>query len=388
MAPSTTVAKNGAAPQFEVDQAQVLKASKALLAHIKKAAGDNATQATKKNLLDHDEETPLALTETPIWLSVTTKRHMHDSKKLTPGKIVLPHPLNDNPESTICLIVADPQRHYKNVVASEEFPEALRNRVTRVIDLKHLQAKFKQYEAQRNLYSEHDIFLADDRVINRLPKALGKTFYKNTTKRPIPVVLHKKQAREQGTKGKKAKTDTSEINCRPTTEVASEIEKAIGAALVHLSPSSNTAVKVGFASMDSKALSENAAKVANELANKYVPKKQNGIKSIFIKGPETVALPIWQDSELWLDAETDVIASGSELAKAIEAKMEARKEQPNVGKKRKTLDAAEQDEGSASKKAKKEAVPEADDDKLDKQIAQRKTKLRSAKTKAKAALEE
>lgn len=365
---------------------QALKASKALLAHIKKTASDNAANATKKNLLD-DDENSISLTETPIWLTFTTKRHIHDSKKLQPGKIVLPHPLNENPEASICLIVADPQRQYKNLVASEEFPESLRSRVTRVIDLKHLQAKFKQYEAQRNLYSEHDIFLADDRVINRLPKALGKTFYKNTTKRPIPVVLQKKKLREQGTRGKKVKPDSNEVNCRPTGEVVSDIEKAIGAALVHLSPSSNTAVKVGFASMDAEALCENITKVANEMANKYVPKKQNGIKSIFVKGSETVALPVWQDSELWLDAAADVIASGSELAKAIEAKIEARKEkeQANVGKKRKTLDSAE--DVPVSKKSKKD-VPEGDDDKLDKQIAQRKTKLRSAKTKAKAALED
>lgn len=315
-------------------------------------------------------------------MTVTTKRHIHDSKKLQPSKIILPHPLNDDPEATICIIVADPQRYYKNLVASEEFPESLRSRITRVIDVKHLQAKFKQYEAQRKLYTEHDIFLADDRIINRLPKALGKSFYKNTTKRPIPIIIHGKKPREDGNQGKRVKKNPDEVSCRPTVEVVAEIEKAIGAALVHLSPSSNTAVKVGFAGLDAEALSENIVKAANEMANKYVPKTKNGIKGIFIKGPETVALPIWQDTELWVDAEADVIANGSELAKAIEAK----KEQANVGKKRKTLDSAEEE--PSAKKVRKENVPEGDDDKLDKQIAQRKTKLRSAKAKAKSALED
>lgn len=364
---------------------QALKASKALLAHIKKTASENAINATKKNLLeDADEEKPLSVSETPIWMTVTTKRHIHDSKKLQPSKIILPHPLNDDSEATICIIVADPQRYYKNLVASDEFPDSLRSRITRVIDVKHLQAKFKQYEAQRKLYSEHDIFLADDRIINRLPKALGKSFYKNTTKRPIPIVLQPKKPKD-AVKGaaKKVKKDPEEVNCRPTAEVVSEIEKAIGAALVHLSPSSNTAVKVGYASLEAKALSENIVKAANEMANKFVPKTKNGVKSIFVKGPETVALPIWQDAELWLDAAADVIAKDSELAKAIEAK----KEQANVGKKRKTLSSAEEEEFSA-KKMKKENVPEGDDDKLDKQIAQRKTKLRSAKAKAKSALED
>ena len=157
---------------------------------------------------------------------------------LHPSKIVLPHPLNADNEATICLIVADPQRHYKNVVASEEFPEELRSRITRVIDLTHLKAKFKAYEAQRKLYGEHDIFLADDRITNRLPKALGKTFFKTTTKRPIPVVLQAQRDRVDGKrvakpKGKKLKRDPVEnVNARPTAEIAAEIKKAIGSALV------------------------------------------------------------------------------------------------------------------------------------------------------------
>ncbi|TQS31731.1 hypothetical protein Golomagni_07978, partial [Golovinomyces magnicellulatus] len=34
-----------------------------------------------------------------------------------------------------------------------------------------------------------DEFPADDRIINRLPKVLGKTFFKTTQKRPVPVVI-------------------------------------------------------------------------------------------------------------------------------------------------------------------------------------------------------
>lgn len=135
--------------------------------------------------------------------------------------------------------------------------------------------------------------------------------------------------------------------------------------------------------MEPRALSENIVKAADEMASKYVPKKKNGIKSIFVKGPETVALPIWQDAELWVDGETDVIIQDSELAKAIEAK----KEQANVGKKRKSLEAAGEEEPKA-KKAKNNALPASNDDKLDKQISERKSKLRSAKSKAKAAMDD
>jgi len=213
---------------------QTLKASKALIAHIKKAAATPAASG-KQNLLADEEST---VAETPIWLTLTTKKHIHDTHRLQPSKIILPHPLNTDSEATICLITADPQRHYKNVVASEEFPEELRTRITRVIDVSHIKTKFKAYEAQRKLFSEHEIFLADERIINRLPKALGKTFFKSTVKRPIPVVLMAQRERVDGKriarpKGKKLKRDPVEnVNARPTAEIAAEIQKAIGAALV------------------------------------------------------------------------------------------------------------------------------------------------------------
>lgn len=212
---------------------QISKASKALLAHIKKATA--ASTAVSKNLLADEEST---VAETPIWLTLTTKKHIADTNRLQPSKIVLPNPLNADNESTICIIVADPQRHYKNVVASEEFPEDLRNRITRVIDVTHLKAKFKTYEAQRQLFNDHDIFLADDRIVNRLPKHLGKTFFKSTAKRPVPVVFMKPREKVDGKrvpkpKGVKTKRDPVEnVNARPTPEIVAEIRKAIGSALV------------------------------------------------------------------------------------------------------------------------------------------------------------
>lgn len=361
--------------------------------HIKKTAKGKAASSKKKNILDDtEEEQSTSLAETPIWLTVTTKRHISDSKALKPGKIVLPHPLQTDSESTICLIVPEPQRAYKNLVASDEFPEELRKRITRVIDLKHLGAKFKQYEAQRKLFAEHDIFLGDDRVINRLPKLLGKTFYKTTAKRPIPVIFQKPKLRVDGKRGKRVKNQ-DEVNVRPTTEVAAEIVKSSGAALVHLSPSTNTAVKVGFASMTAEELAANIEKVAVTMATKYVPKKKNGVKSMFLKGNETVALPIWQTDELWLDAESDLVVEGSERAEAIAAKAAAVKgELPNVGKKRKSLDAPEKEEekpkAKKAKKEKKEPLPEPNDDKLKKEISERKTRLRNQKKAAKAAVDE
>ncbi|WYZ46020.1 hypothetical protein EsH8_IX_000245 [Colletotrichum jinshuiense] len=386
MAPSKTVAVASKDVVPSIDPEQTLKASKALLAHIKKAAKQKSEESNKKNLLADPDDEEGSIAQQPIWLTLTTKRHIADTTRLKPGKITLPHPLNTDEESTICLITADPQRAYKNIVASEEFPEALRKRITRVIDLGKLKSKYKQYEAQRKLFAEHDVFLADDRIINRLPKALGKTFYKTTAKRPVPVVLSAKAPRVDGKRAKPQQKTPGTLNAGTPEEIAAEIEKAVGSALVSLTPSTNTAIRIGYAGFTAAQIAANVEAVVKALIEKWVPQKWQNVKSIYIKGQETAALPVWLTDELWLE-QKDIVADDSEEAKAI-------KEKANVGKKRKSLEAAEEEESTPkAKKAKKvtkeaaKPAPEGDDANLNKQIAERKEKLKKQKAKAKAALD-
>ncbi|TFB01167.1 hypothetical protein CCMA1212_006989 [Trichoderma ghanense] len=384
MAPSKEVAAAGSNAAVTIDHAQTLKASKALLAHIKKAAKEKAEASSKRNLLEDDD----GESEKTIWLTLTTKRHISDKSRLQPGKIPLPHSLNASPETTVCLITADPQRAYKNIVASDDFPAELRKKVTRVIDVTKLKAKYSQYEAQRKLFAEHDVFLGDDRIINRLPKILGKTFYKTTLKRPIPVVLKPKARKVDGKRAKPQKKE-GEVNAGSPAEIAKEIEKALGSALVSLSPSTNTAVRVGFSDWTAEQLAANVEAVAGTIVDKWVPQQWRNVKGIYIKGPETAALPIWLTDELWLDGK-DVIADAEGEARALKAA-----EKANIGKKRKTVD-GEQAEAPAAKKAKKAtkedkpsaAKAESNDDKLDKQISDRKLRLRKAKATAQKAAEE
>ena len=106
-------------------------------------------------------------------------------------------------------------------------------------------------ENQRALYAEHDIFLADTRIINRLPGLLGKTFYKSQKKRPIPIEI---QARIPKSAGKRVKPTKGEINSCTAAQLAGEINRAVAAALVNLSPSTNHAVKIGYASWEAEDL--------------------------------------------------------------------------------------------------------------------------------------
>lgn len=412
---------------------QALTATKSLLAYIKKTAEEDAAKSGKRNLLaaDDDEGDAAAgagAAETPIWLTVSTKRHIVDTSRLQPHTIRVPHALNADDETTICLITADPQRAYKDLVADAAFPAGLRQRITRVVDLAHLTKKFKSYEAQRKLFAEHDVFLGDERIINRLPKALGKTFYKTTVKRPVPVVLAKRRPR--GADGKRAKApkkkkaattvdgdaalaaedqaaavEAAKAAARTPAQLAAEIQRALGAAVVHLSASESTSVKVGRAGWPAAHVAANVEAVAREVVGKYVPQRWASVKSIFLKGPRTMAVPIWQTDALWLDAGADVLKTGSAELQAFEERQAARRERANVGKKRKAVtdgaeaaaakdEADEQETKSAAKKGKaasrpaKKAkqLPDSNDAGLDKQIAASKEKLRKQKEAAKKAM--
>ncbi|KND92450.1 putative ribosome biogenesis protein C8F11.04 [Tolypocladium ophioglossoides CBS 100239] len=388
MAPSKEVVAAGSKAVASIDPDQTLKASRALLAHIKKAAKQSAEESTKRNLLKDDDDDDAA--DSPVWLTLTTKRHIADKARLQPGKIPLPHSLNADEATTICAITADPQRAYKNIIGSDAFPAALAKRITRVIDFSKLKAKYGQYEAQRKLFAEHDIFVADDRIINRLPKVLGKTFYKTTQKRPIPVVLQAKRPKVDGKRAKRQKKggedgDEPAVNAATAADMAKEIEKALGSALVSLAPTTNTAVRIGYADWTPEQIAANVDAVVTALVEKWVPQKWRNVKSVYIKGQDTAALPIWLTDELWLD-DKDVIADDDE-AKAKAA------EKANIGKKRKALGdvaAAEEVESPApKKKAKRQPKkPDGDDDKLDVQISERKAKLRKQKAAAKKAIEE
>ncbi|EGX88729.1 ribosomal protein L1 [Cordyceps militaris CM01] len=378
MAPSKEVAAIGSNEIVAISYEQSIKASKALLAHIKKAAKESAGKpSAKKNLLVEDDQDDTA--DTPVWLTLTTKRHIADKSKLQPGKIVMPHPLHADDESlSICLITADPQRAYKEIVASDEFPADLRKRIGRVIDVTKLKAKFSQYEAQRKLFSEHDVFLGDERIINRLPKILGKSFYKTTTKRPVPVDLRAKVPKVNGKRGKRPKkTGENDVNAGTPAQIAKEVKKAVGAALVSLGPSTNTAVRVGYASWTAEQIAANVQAVAAALVEKWVPQKWRNVRGIYLKGPETAALPIWLTDELWVDDKD--VAADTEETKA------------NTSKKRKALVGEEPAAGSPAAKKKKATAdkhkPASDDAKLNEQIAERKSKLRSAKAKASKAMD-
>lgn len=236
------------------------------------------------------------------------------------------------------------------------------------------------------------------------PSVLGKTFYKSLAKRPIPIDLQSRAKTPKPAAGQKPNRPKGVENLASSKHIAAEVEKAIHSTYVNLTPSTNVAVKVGLASMEAAQLSENVASVADILITRWIPQGWKNLKAVYIKSPESAALPIWQTDELFIDNK-DVVAEPTEEEK----KAKALKEKPNVGKKRKSLEADKAEAAAAeeepaekpakkSKKAKTAAaaaapaadaaeVAESNDAALDEQISKRKEKLKKAKAKARKSLD-
>ncbi len=358
---------------------QTRKASSALLKHIKSEAQRKEAASTAKNLLSTStsdpSDTPPSDVE-PIWLVITTKKHIVDQKRLKPGKIPLPHSLNTSPALTVCLITSDPQRPFKDTIAHPSFPPELSKRVTRVIGISKLKARYKSFESRRLLLAEHDVFLADARIITSLPSTLGKIFYSGA-KRPIPVKLEAHTNRTDKSKSAtapskpKSQTETRSIVSPP--QFAKEIERTLSCAQIQLSPSATTAVRVGLATMEPGELAQNIEAVVAGMVEKFIPQGWRNLKAIHVKGPNTMALPVWATEELWLE-EGDVL----EGEEAREAKRRASQKQ-TVRKGR---------EGEVRQKKKGKLLEGGSNGDMSQEMILRREKLREQKREAREVGEE
>lgn len=115
-------------------------------------------------------------------------------------------------------------------------------------------------------------------------------------------------------------------------------------------------------------VAENIEAAVEGMVKKFVPKGWRNIRAIHIKGPNTMALPIWLAEELWQDEE-DVLEN-EEAAKALAIANQK-------GTKRKGR------EGEDVALSNKKQVKKVEDSDLGPEMAERRAKLREAKKAAK-----
>jgi ribosome biogenesis protein UTP30 len=172
-------------PGTGLDPVLVAKAVQALL----KYHETQAEKSEKKSLLGNDR---------PFQVQLTLQRVPGKSSP-KPIRVMIPHPLfqlaehkdAQMEEPEICLIVKEESKPWVQEMI-EKFPKEM-GCIKKVLGLQSLRKKHAQYEQQRELLHKYNVFLADDRILPMLTKALGKTFFK-AKKLPIPITLTRKEA--------------------------------------------------------------------------------------------------------------------------------------------------------------------------------------------------
>lgn len=253
-----------AASRERINEDRVRKATNALLKWKKKSL---LSLSHNENGADEEE------TDDFIYLSVTLKKVPPRNLTLAPHRILLRRPIlsEDYSSLNICLIV-DGKRitaeSARKILLAQGIPY-----IKQVFKLPKLKSDYNSFESKKNLYESFDLFLADKRVVDSLPKVLGRVFYKKRKKIPVEVDLG---------------GDWKE-----------EIERARKSSLWCLSSGTCSAVRVGrWGVMGTEEIVENVLDAVDGVVG-IVPKKWNGIRCLHLKFSDSLALPFFeQDSKV------------------------------------------------------------------------------------------
>ena len=328
----------------ELDSALVQKAVDAVLKyHEKKMDG-----ASDKLVLLGDDR--------PVQVQLTLLRAPGKSQP-KPAQLLIPNPFykladksgndsdgdDDNTEEPeICLIVKEESKPWCQEMI-EKFPDHM-GCVKKVLTLDSLRKKHSSYEQKRELLSKYNMFLADDRILPMMSKALGKGFIK-AKKLPVPVDVTRE------------------------TALPFAIQKALSATYMTVNTGTCISIKAGHTGMDSKKLTENVLAIAKAAATK-IPHSWANIQMIGVKTADSVSLPVYNKTP---EALREIAKLAGVETKA--PKEEAGDKQPEKTKKKDLKSPLL----AALKKQKKEGEQEAKKTKEEKKKKEPKTTEKKAK---------
>lgn len=260
----------------QVATSQIEKACAALAAHRARTRSSDKTQLPLDGDDDDQGDGARSNPDDVVWLQITVKS-LNANAPAKPIRLPTPHPIYAQ-SSSVCLLSADPQREYKDLLVEQRVTA-----VKRVVGVKKLKGKFQPYEARRQLMKDHDVFLADDRIVPMLPKLLGKKWLAER-KTPIPVRISKKAL------------------------IRDQVRDALAATYFHRNKGTCTAVRVGtLRHLTPSQLVENMAATLPVIVGKHVNGAWSNVLSIDIKTGTSAALPVWNCKlgDRWPDKQQD-----------------------------------------------------------------------------------
>jgi len=186
-------------------------------------------------------------------------------KKVRPFIIELPHPMWDE-TSEVCFFSKSPQKPWKEkLVKNTSIPG-----LSKVIGMDKLNKNYQTLEAKKALCEAFDLFLCDAAIADTIPRSLGRIFYKERHKIPVPINMS--------------------LNSNPEEH----IKKVIRSAHVRIPAGPCMGVRIGRCGMDEEHLTKNASTVITGVAKLLHQKHDNYIQSISIQATNAPALPVWR----------------------------------------------------------------------------------------------
>jgi len=233
--------------------------------------------------VEKEEKLCLLGSDLPIHIQFTLNK-VPGKTSSRPILIDIPHPLyklvkdnddgddiEDNTDEDklddveVCLIVKDESKPWIQELIAK-FPSHL-SYIKKVLTLTSLRKKHSRYSDRRQLVKRFDLFMADDRILPMLGKALGKSFFQEK-KQPISIRLTRKEA------------------------LPFAVKRCLKGTFMWVSAGTCVSIKAGNTAMSARKLSENMEHIV-ENAVKSIPRKWSNIAAISIKTSNSVALPVY-----------------------------------------------------------------------------------------------
>lgn len=274
--PKASKAKKPVAPkENDLSSARILKAVKALSKFAAGADNEKESSNGKAQLFDDNDENK------SVFVQINTKKFQASKPNFKPKTIKLSHLMYEDGENNfkVCLILRD------QLITSEDqllkVEDANLRSLHQIVLLDTLKKEYKNFEKRRQFYSEYDMFLFDDALMNLMPTLLGKTFYgKGNLKLPIPIRV----------------TSTSNPKTLSLDTVKNQLEKALLSTAYLLPVGVNISIKVGsFAGPLSN--EEVAANISDVISSFEL----SSLKSILLKTEASPALPLFETEKLYDD---------------------------------------------------------------------------------------
>jgi ribosome biogenesis protein UTP30 len=281
-------------PKGIVNEDLVRKAVSALLLYHDKQG------QTAENETVGDRKQPLLGTHTSIYVNfgLDVAPQPGQARANKPHRIPIPHPLYNVPhidsasepagrkgsggyvsdtgderdEPEVCLIVKDDDTKVSVEGTLRQFFSKAGSGclVKKVLTLATVRKEYERFAARRELVASYDVFFCDDRIFNMM-NTLGREFSKHN-KIPMPIAVTR------------------------SLSFPYRILEALSSTYIKINLGTNCSARVGYTHMSKQQLAENTLAAIHHAADNIIPRSWSNVKTITIKTPDSIALPIYQQS--------------------------------------------------------------------------------------------